>query len=100
HIFPNIIGPIIVFGTLGIASAIREEASLSFLGLGIQPPDASWGNIIRDGITYVLQAPHLAIAPGLILTLSVLAFNMLGDTVRDMFDPRDLASTATKSPKK
>lgn len=100
HIFPNIMGPIIVMGTLGIASAIREEASLSFLGLGIQPPDASWGNIIRDGITYVLQAPHLAIAPGLVLTLSVLAFNMLGDTVRDMFDPRDLASTATKRTKK
>lgn len=100
HIFPNVIGPIIVMGTLGIASAIREEASLSFLGLGIQPPDASWGNIIRDGITYVLQAPHLAIAPGLILTLSVLAFNMLGDTIRDMFDPRDLASTATQRTKK
>lgn len=100
HIFPNIMGPIIVMGTLGIASAIREEASLSFLGLGIQPPDSSWGNIIRDGITYVLQAPHLAVAPGITLTLSVLAFNMLGDTVRDMFDPRDLASTATKRTKK
>lgn len=99
HIFPNTIGPIIVMGTLGIASAIREEASLSFLGLGVQPPAASWGNIIRDGVTYVLQAPHLAIAPGLVLTLSVLAFNMLGDTVRDMFDPRDLASTATKRAK-
>ncbi|MFD1910614.1 ABC transporter permease [Halodurantibacterium flavum] len=99
HVFPNIMGPIIVMGTLGIASAIREEASLSFLGLGVQPPDASWGNIIRDGLSYVLQAPWLAVAPGLMLTLSVLAFNMLGDTVRDMFDPRDLASTATKKTK-
>lgn len=100
HIFPSVIGPIIVMATLSIASAIREEASLSFLGLGIQPPEASWGNIIRDGFTNILQAPWLAIAPGILLTISVLSLNMLGDTIRDMFDPRDLASTASKRNKK
>jgi ABC-type dipeptide/oligopeptide/nickel transport system permease subunit len=96
HIFPNIVGPIIVMGTLSIAGAIREEAALSFLGLGVQPPNPSWGNLIRDGVATILEAPWLALIPGVCLTISVLAFNILGDSVRDMLDPRDLASSALK----
>lgn len=96
HILPNVLGPIIVMSTLSIAGAIREEASLSFLGMGIQPPDPSWGNLIRDGIGFILQAPWMAVAPGLALTLSVLAFNMIGDSLRDMFDPRDIAASTDK----
>ena len=90
HILPNILGPIIIMGTLSIAAAIRMEASLSFLGLGIQPPSPSWGNMIREGVANILQSPWMAIFPGLILTLAVLAFNMGGDSLRDLFDPRVL----------
>lgn len=97
HVLPNIIGPIIIMGTLSIAGAIREEAALSFLGLGIQPPAPSWGNIIRDGIADILEAPWIAIVPGVFLTVSVLAFNMVGDSLRDMLDPRDLAAAAGPS---
>lgn len=96
HMLPNVLGPIIVMSTLSIAGAIREEASLSFLGMGIQPPNASWGNLIRDGIGFILEAPWMAVAPGLALTLSVLAFNMIGDSLRDMLDPRDIAATTEK----
>ena len=88
HILPNIIGPIISMGTLSIAGAIRMEASLSFLGFGVTPPDPSWGNLIRDGVDNILQSPWVALFPGLALTLSVLAFNMVGDSLRDMFDPK------------
>ncbi len=82
--------------TLSIAGAIREEASLSFLGLGIQPPAPSWGNLIRDGVANVLEAPLLAVLPGAALTLAVLAFNMVGDSLRDLLDPRDLAGSDSK----
>lgn len=99
HVLPNIIGPIIIMGTLSIAGAIRDEASLSFLGLGIQPPAPSWGNIIRDGIANILEAPWMAIAPGIFLTITVLAFNMIGDSLRDMLDPRDIASWSTNRKK-
>lgn len=88
HILPNIIGPIIIMGTLSIAGAIRMEASLSFLGLGIQPPTPSWGNMIREGVANILQSPWMALFPGLALTFTVLAYNMVGDSLRDMFDPR------------
>lgn len=98
HIFPNIIGPIIVMGTLSIAGAVREEASLSFLGMGVLPPAASWGNLIRDGIVNIFDAPSLAVLPGIVLTLAVLAFNMVGDTLRDILDPRGL--TKRKVPAK
>jgi ABC-type dipeptide/oligopeptide/nickel transport system permease subunit len=94
HILPNISGPLIIVATLSIAGAIREEASLSFLGLGVQPPYPSWGNLIRDGVANVLEAPHLAVLPGVALTLAVLAFNLVGDSLRDMLDPRDLSSSA------
>lgn len=88
HILPNIIGPIIIMGTLSIAGAIRMEASLSFLGFGVQPPTPSWGNMIREGVANILQSPWMALFPGLVLTFTVLAFNMVGDSLRDMFDPR------------
>jgi len=88
HILPNIVGPIIIMGTLSIAGAIRMEASLSFLGLGVQPPTASWGNMIREGVENILQSRWMALFPGLALTFTVLAFNMVGDSLRDMFDPR------------
>ena len=88
HILPNIVGPIIIMGTLSIAGAIRMEASLSFLGFGVTPPDPSWGNLIREGVNNLLQSPWMALFPGLALTFSVLAFNMVGDSLRDIFDPR------------
>ena len=94
HILPNSIGPTIVMLTLGIASAIREEAGLSFLGLGVQPPNPSWGNLIRDGVSNILDAPWLALFPGLLLTVSVLAFNLIGDALRDVLDPRDITARA------
>jgi ABC-type dipeptide/oligopeptide/nickel transport system permease subunit len=99
HILPNILGPLIVMATLSVAGAIREEAGLSFLGLGIQPPAPSWGNLIREGVNVILEAPWLALIPGLCLTVSVLAFNIVGDTVRDVLDPRDLSSSASKKGK-
>jgi ABC-type dipeptide/oligopeptide/nickel transport system permease subunit len=88
HILPNILGPIIIMATLSIAGAIRMEASLSFLGFGVTPPTPSWGNLIRDGVDNILQSPWIALFPGLALTFSVLAFNMVGDSLRDIFDPR------------
>jgi ABC-type dipeptide/oligopeptide/nickel transport system permease subunit len=94
HVLPNALGPLIVMATLGIAGAIREEAGLSFLGLGVQPPSPSWGNLIRDGVNNILDAPWLALAPGLLLTASVLAFNLVGDAVRDILDPRDISGEA------
>jgi ABC-type dipeptide/oligopeptide/nickel transport system permease subunit len=94
HILPNAFGPLVVMLTLGIASAIREEAGLSFLGLGVQPPAPSWGNLIRDGVANILDAPWLALFPGLLLTISVLAFNLIGDAVRDILDPRDIVGRA------
>jgi ABC-type dipeptide/oligopeptide/nickel transport system permease subunit len=96
HILPNILGPIIIMGTLSIAAAIRMEASLSFLGLGIQPPAPSWGNMIREGVANILQSPYLALFPGLVLTFAVLAFNMVGDSLRDIFDPRILLGRKIK----
>ncbi len=96
HILPNIIGPLIVMATLGIAGAIRDEAALSFLGLGIQPPQPSWGNIIRDGVSAIMAAPWMALISGFALALTVLAFNMIGDSVRDVLDPRDIAAASTE----
>jgi peptide/nickel transport system permease protein len=87
HILPNIAGPIVVVLTLWIATAIRLEATLSFLGLGTQPPQPSWGNIIRDGLNSLFGSPWPIIAAGLAITLTVLALNMIGDVVRDVLDP-------------
>ena len=88
HIFPNILSPIIVYGTLNIAGAIISEAALSFLGLGIQPPTPSWGNILKSGKDYLITAPHIATFSGLAILVTVLGFNLFGDGVRDALDPK------------
>jgi peptide/nickel transport system permease protein len=88
HILPNIISPMIVVTTTYFAAAIVVEASLSFLGLGVPPPAASWGVMLNDGRRFMEQYPHTVIFPGLAISLSVLGFNLLGDGLRDVLDPR------------
>jgi len=88
HVLPLLATPLMVEATFGIAAVIIGEAGLSFLGLGVQPPDASWGSIIRDGTRYMLVAPHLVIVPALCLSLVVLSVNLLGDKLRDHWDVR------------
>ena len=88
HILPNCLAPIIVVSTLGIADAILTEATLSFLGLGIQPPTPSWGSMLSRGREYIWSAPHLVIFPGLAILITVLGFNLLGDGLRDVLDPK------------
>ena len=88
RVLPNAITPIIVAGTLGIATAVLDVAALSFLGLGAQPPLAEWGSMIAGDYGRLFTAPHLILFPGLGLTLTVFAFNLLGDGLRDALDPR------------
>jgi len=88
HILPNILPPVIVQATLAIAAAIIAEASLSFLGLGQQPPSPSWGSMLNTAQRFLTQAPWMAIFPGLAIFVSVLAFNLLGDGLRDALDPK------------
>ena len=88
HILPNAVSPIIVYFTLNVASSIISEASLSFLGLGVTPPDASWGNILAGGRNCLNTAPHIATVSGIFILLTVLGFNLLGDGIRDVFDPK------------
>ncbi len=88
HILPNILPPVIVQATLAIAAAIIAEASLSFLGLGQQPPSPSWGSMLNTAQRFLTQAPWMAVFPGLAIFLTVLAFNLLGDGLRDALDPR------------
>ncbi len=88
HILPNVLGPVIVLASLGIGSIIILEASLSFLGLGVRPPTPSWGGILADGRPHLMRYPHIAFFPGLMITLTVLAFNFVGDGLRDALDPR------------
>jgi len=88
RILPNSIPPLIVQGTLGIATAILDAAALSFLGLGAQPPMAEWGTMLGSERNQVFTAPHLVFFPGLAIMITVLAFNLLGDGLRDAFDPR------------
>jgi peptide/nickel transport system permease protein len=88
HVIPTALPAVIVQATLGMAGAIIGEASLSFLGLGVQPPAASWGTMLNGGRAHVLDAPHLTIFPGLAIALMVLGFNFLGDGLRDRFDPK------------
>jgi peptide/nickel transport system permease protein len=83
HVLPNALGPAIVATTLGVGSAILLESGLSFLGLGIQPPYPSWGNMIAGGRDVIVSAPWVAIAPGLALIVTVLASTLLGDSLRD-----------------
>src|SRR5690348_16212495 len=88
HVLPNIVPPVMVQGTLAIAAAIIAEASLSFLGLGQQPPDPSWGSMLNSAQRFLTQAPWLAVFPGLAIFLCVLSFNLVGDGLRDALDPR------------
>jgi peptide/nickel transport system permease protein len=88
HILPNALSPLIVLATMGMAGAILVEASLSFLGLGAQPPQPSWGAMLSAGRTFIYQAPWLTFIPGGAIMLAVLGFNLLGDALRDLLDPR------------
>ncbi len=88
HLLPLAAAPLLVEATFGVASVVVAEAGLSFLGLGMQPPDASWGSMIRDGARYMLVAPHLVAVPGLAIFVVVLAVNIVGDRLRDAWDPR------------
>jgi peptide/nickel transport system permease protein len=88
HVLPNSITPIIVQGTLAVATAIIEAAALGFLGLGTQPPNAEWGRMLADSKQYLMQAPWTMIFPGVAIMLVVLGFNLLGDGLRDALDPR------------
>jgi peptide/nickel transport system permease protein len=88
HIFPNVMPPLIVQATITIATAIIAEASLSFLGLGLQPPTPSWGSMLNTAKNFMTQAPWMSIFPGAAIFLAVLGFNMLGDGLRDALDPR------------
>ena len=88
HILPNTMAPIIVLITMEIPKIIIVESSLSFLGLGVQPPTPSWGSIMSSGRSYILEAPWISILPGLTIMILVLAFNLFGDTLRDTLDPR------------
>jgi peptide/nickel transport system permease protein len=88
HILPMVLSPLIVQATLGIGTAIIDAAALSFLGLGAQPPDAEWGQMLSEGRAYIFTAPHIVFFPGIMITITVLAFNLLGDGLRDALDPR------------
>jgi peptide/nickel transport system permease protein len=93
HLLPNCMAPVIVATTLAIGQNILYESVLSFLGLGIQPPTPSWGNLLTSAQDYFKDAPHLAIIPGLFISATVVAFNFLGDGLRDALDPRYTASS-------
>jgi peptide/nickel transport system permease protein len=88
HIVPNAIAPVLVSATLGVASAILTESALSFLGFGVQPPDATWGNILSDGKNFLFDAPWLTFIPGITILLVVLAFNLCGEGLREAFNPK------------
>ncbi|OGV73178.1 MAG: peptide ABC transporter permease [Methylophilales bacterium RIFCSPHIGHO2_02_FULL_57_10] len=92
HLLPNSLTPIIVSFVLGVASAVLVESGLSFLGLGVQPPQASWGNILTDGKEYIQFAWWLSLFPGLAILLTVLGYNLLGEGLRDALDPRTTLS--------
>jgi len=88
HILPNIIQPVVVQAAIGMAGAILAEATMSFLGLGVPPPTASWGAMLNDGRAHLFDAPHLVIFPAVAVMLAVLSFNFIGDALRDYLDPR------------
>ncbi len=88
HLLPNVLPPIIISATIGIPSAILAEAGLSFIGIGINPPTPSWGQMIAEGLPGLRSVPHMVLAPASALALTVLAFNFLGDGLRDALDPR------------
>jgi peptide/nickel transport system permease protein len=88
HILPNILQPVIVQAAIGMAGAVLAEGTMSFLGLGVPPPTASWGSMLNDGRGHLFDAPHLVLFPALAVMLAVLAFNFIGDGLRDYLDPR------------
>lgn len=88
HILPNALAPVLVSATLGVAGAILTESSLSFLGLGVQPPMPSWGNMLMEGKEVLEIAPWLSVFPGVAILITVLGYNLLGESLRDLFDPR------------
>jgi ABC-type dipeptide/oligopeptide/nickel transport system permease subunit len=88
HLIPNAIGPVIILASLAVGGIIILESALSFLGLGVQRPTASWGTMLSDGREYLRNYPHIAVAPGIAIALTVLAFNLVGDGLRDALDPR------------
>jgi peptide/nickel transport system permease protein len=88
HILPNIVQPLIVQAAIGMAGAVLAEATLSFLGLGVPPPSASWGSMLNDARPHLFDAPHLVVFPALAVMCCVLSFNFLGDALRDYLDPR------------
>lgn len=88
HVLPNVVSDLVVMGSLWMAAAIRTEASLSFIGLGVPPPTATWGGMVREGFEHLLDAPWLAVLPSLAILVTVVALNMLGDGMRDAIDPR------------
>jgi len=88
HILPNMAGVLLVLATVHIPVAILGEASLSFLGLGVRPPTASWGVMLSEGQAFFGMAPRLALIPGVVVMVVALAFNLLGDALRDVFDPK------------
>jgi len=87
HILPNVISPFVVQGTVALSQAILIEASLSYLGLSAQPPTPSWGNMLNEGRTYLETAPWISVFPGIAIMVTVLAFNLIGDGLRDILDP-------------
>lgn len=89
HILPNIISPLMVFSSLAIGGAILTESALSFLGLGVQPPMSSWGQILTSGKDYIYMAWWLSLFPGIAILITVLAFNLVGEAIRDIFDPKE-----------
>lgn len=89
HVIPNVMSPLIVMATIGMGYVILSAAGLSFLGFGVQPPTPEWGSMLNEGKIYIRSAPYIMIFPGLAIMLTVLAFNYLGDELRDLLDPRD-----------
>jgi ABC-type dipeptide/oligopeptide/nickel transport system permease subunit len=99
HILPSVVAPVVIAATLGVAGAIMAESSLSFLGLGVQPPTPSWGSMIADGrdLYQLRRAPWTSVFPGLAIGAAVLGFNLLGDALRDALDPRAVRSTLPRT---
>ena len=94
HVLPEIMGQVLVFGTLNFSTTIVFVAALSYIGIGVQPPTPDWGNMIAEGASYLTTAPWLVLAPGCFLAVSVLGFNLLGDGLRDALDPKEMKGKA------